>query len=756
MIANKKQYPTLLSNGSFTKEEDLGNDIHSVTRTIPLAIPSYLFAIVAGKLSCTETFYKTKLGRKIDIKFYVPEEAINKATFAQEVLRTAMEWDENRFDLECFLPEYKVAGVNKYASGASECMGLTLFNTANLFATPESRTDVDILRVLDVVAHEYFHTWTGNFVTIRDWFNLPLKEGLTTLRASLFLEYLLGVDLERMFDGRSFDERAPRPSSYTAVRSLYTSAAYEKSAEVFRMIMNALGEEAFNTALSTFLKTNMGQATTIEHLLDSLSEQCSKDVRHFLSWFTESGVPKVNVTEEYDLLTQTYRLKFLTADGKGRPIPIALSLFNSQGEKISADATPTLNQDEMVFEYHNIPEKPTPSLLRDFSAPVQLQFDYTDEQLLLLMQHDKDVYARCKAAKTLITKMVSNYCSGKSIEFSTEFIVTYLSILNDDRIKTWVLAELFALPSEEVLIASLPNASFEQIAEGRRLIQQKLAQELKTDLQVIVSTLNTETPENPVLFDITAAGNRRFKAVCNSYLLAIEPKQTEQALIKQFKQSLGHNMTETISALTLLANANCNELDSLLSEFYHYWQKDIDAINYWFNLQASAHSANVVQNVEKLIHHPAFDLSNPNKVNALLGTFIKNPYGFHAASGEGYKLVALFILELEKINPTLAANLTEKFNTWQQYDTKRQELMIACLVQINSKSTTPDVGNMAKKGLEKAKINLPSQPKKSTLSLTDCINWTYLGELEAKAKKKKIPKDNDQEYYSKVFGEYTI
>lgn len=734
IIANKKQYPTLLSNGVLTDEKDLGNDTHSATWIDPIPKPSYLFAIVAGQLTCVPTSYTTKLGRKIDINFHVPEDAVSQSAFAQKVLKAAMEWDEKRFDLECLLPEYKVAGVNKYPSGASEPTGLNLFNTANLFATPESRTDADIIRVLDVVSHEYFHTWTGNFVTIRDWFNLPAKEGLTTFRASLFLEHLLGIDLERMLEGRSIDGQAPRPDAYTAVRSLYTNAAYEKSAEIFRMIMNTLGEEAFNKALATFLKANMGNAVTLENILDSLSEQCGKDIRPFLNWFTQSGVPKISVSDEYDPENKIYKLKFVTKDGKERPIPIDIALLNRNGQHLFAkEMTFMVNQSEMVCEYVDVPECPMPSLLRGFSAPVLLDFAYTNEQLLFLMQHDNDLYNKCNAAKILITRMVSDYCSSKKIAFSSEFMVTYRNLfLSHNELKTWVLAELLALPSEEVLIASLPNASFEQIAAGRHLIQQTLAQELKTDLQNIVMTLETKSATDHILFDMTAAGNRRFKSVCYSYLLTVEPKATEQALIEQFNEALGHNMTETISALTLLADANYKQLDELLGRFYSYWQKDINAINYWFNLQASAHSSNVVQQVEKLMHHPAIDLSNPNKVNALLGTFIKNPYGFHATSGEGYKLVASFILQLEKTNPTLAANLTEKFNTWDKYDKKRQQLMLDSLQYISAKSVTPDVSNTAKKGLEKAKTNLPS------LSIEELSNWTFLAQASPKQKSRIV------------------
>jgi aminopeptidase N len=740
IIADKNQYPTLLSNGVLTGQHTYDNGTHSTTWNDSIAKPSYLFAMVAGDLTRSATTYKTKQGREIPIEFYLPKNDIEKCDFAKDILKGAMKYDEDRFNLE-YLPELvKIAGVNKYASGASEPTGLILFNTANLLATQASRTDTDFIRVLDVVAHEYFHTWTGNLVTIRDWFNLSYKEGLTTLRASLFLEHCLGVDLGRMFDGRSLDERAPRPESYTEVRSLYTTAAYEKGAEIFRMIMNAMGEKTFNKCLSVFLKENKGKAITLENIIDSLSSQSGVELRPYLNWFSASGTPKVTVTDEYNPETKTYKIKCVTHDGKDRPIPVNLMLFSKDGTPISQEDVLMLDKPEMEFEYQNIHERPTPSLLRGFSAPIHLEYDYSNAQLLLLMQYDGDIYNKCKAAKMLITRMVQDYCAGKELEFSSDFIVAYMNLLLNSQQKTWVLAELLTLPSEEALIASLPNADFERISEARQLIQKELGMSLKADLQGMVEELNAPTKAEPhALFDINAAGNRRLKSVCYSYLLAADPVAAEQALINQFNEALGKNMTETVSALSLLADINCSQLNKLLEHFYTYWKHDIDAINYWFNLQAAAHSTTVVSRVADLLKHEAFDITNPNKVNALLGVFIKNPYGFHDASGAGYELVASTILKLEQLNPSLAANLTEKFSSWIKVEPKRQKLMLDCLSHIYEKASTDDVRNMAKKELEKANVILPS-PKPRPILDPQRIIWDFFAE-ETSPRAQTSPRD---------------
>lgn len=741
IIAKKEDYPVLLSNGSLIEEKELVNGVHSVTWMDTVPKPSYLFALVAGKLQKSVTYFKTRTDRELPIEFYVPPAATAKCDFAKEVLKEAMRWEEEVFDLECDLPQHMVAGVDKYASGASEPTGLNLFNTANLFATPETKTDTDILRVLEVVAHEYFHYWSGDRVTIREWFNLPFKEGLTTFRAAMFRENLFGTDLIRILDGKNLDERAPRQDTYTNVRSLYTPAAYEKSADIFRMMMLFLGEKTFYVGMTKFLKDNDSGAVTLENVLDSLSDSTGKDMHPFLTWFTESGIPQVTVTDEYNPKTNRYTLKFKTTDGKGRPIPVVVGLLNNKSEEIQCDTTLMVDKPEMEFHFDNIVSRPTPSLLRSFSAPVNLEFAYSQEQLLLIMQHDNNIYNRCEAAKKLITQMVSDYCSGKALVFTPEFFNAYRSLLNKDYIflNYWLLAELMAVPSEEILFASMQNQDFEKIAQARQLIQNQLAKELRADIlrvQKDLKKLSTSEKSPFASFDILSAGLRRIKHVCHSYLLSVHPEKTEQSLIDQFNNCLGKNMTDSMSALSLLLNRNSNKTSELLERFYQYWKEDTGAVNYWFNVQAAAHTESVMKRVEQLIIHPAFDLSNPNKVKALLGTFIKNPYGFHALSGKGYQLIVDAILKLEKINPTLAANLTESFNGWDKYDEKRQKLMLSQLEFISANAVTADVRNMAKKELD----------KKSKLEPPLSIPQMFFGSLPLLADSKTVNEEKEKNY----------
>ncbi|MCL9685662.1 aminopeptidase N [Legionella maioricensis] len=710
IIADKEDYPVLLSNGQLVEHDVFGSYFHSTTWVDDVPKPSYLFALVAGKLQYSAVHYKTQSGRVLPIEFYVPPEATAKCDFAKEVLLQAMAWDEKTYQLECALPKHMVAGVEKFAAGASESTGLNLFNTENLFATPESKTDLGILRVLAVVAHEFFHYWSGNRVTIRDWHNLSFKEGLTTFRENMFLEDLLGGDLVRLLNGKNLDERAPRQSSYTEVRSLYTAAAYEKSADIFRMIMLTVGKESFYKGMTKFLKENDGNAVTLENVLDSLSVSTGINLNPFLSWFTKDGIPEVIVTDDHNPATKKYTLKINTKNAAGRPIPFVMGLLDSSGKEIIGDKMLMIDQPEMEFHFDNISSKPTPSLLRSFSAPVTLTYNYTNESLLLLIQNDPNLYNRCEAATKLITRLVTDYCDGKAIELTPQFFDVYRSLLTDKTLSEWMLAELLTLPSEEFLAANVTKPIFEKLGEARLLIQKELARELKDSIFKRYNDLQRQTSvQKPqfTIFDIKDAGSRRLKAVCYSYLQWIDFDRTTEYLLLQFRDALGNNMTETISALTQLCDINYTELDELLNDFYLYWQNDASAINYWFNVQAAIHSNTVVNRVAKLMQHPAFDLSSPNKVYALLGSFIKNPYGFHAASGEGYDLLAKAIISLDEINPTLAANLTGYFINWNKYDDKRQKMMLDALVMIHDKASSPDVRNTAKKGLDKAKTEPP-------------------------------------------------
>lgn len=724
IIANEADYPVLLSNGSAIRREKLADGNHSVTWEDPVPKPSYLFALVAGKLEKSVSHYKTKAGHDLPIEFYVRADATAKCNLAKEFLQAAMRWDEDVFGLECGLKQHMVAGVDKYASGASEPTGLNLFNTENLFATSKFRTDNDILRVAEVVSHEFFHYWSGDRVTLRDWFNLTFKEGLTTFRAAMFREQLFGSDLVRIMDGKNLDERAPRPDSYTAVRSLYTAAAYEKSAHIFHMIMKRLGENVFYPAMNKFFREHDGGAVTLEDLILSLSASSGIDLEPYMVWFTEPGIPDIHITDAYDPDSQVYTLKVKQSGSDGlykvRPIPVVTSLVDKNGEELIADQPLISDQAEKLFHFANVTSRPVPSLLRGFSAPVNMHYDYRADDLLLLVQCDTNIYNRREACQKLIIMMVRDFCAGKQIHFSPEFFAAFKSLFSDKSINEWLLAEIINLPSEEILADSITPPDFEKIHEARDLISKKIAAALRVELTQRLDELN-QTSSNPKPqfsdFDITDAGRRRLHALCSSYLAVLDPVSARQSALKQFNDALGVNMTLTINAMTLLTSMNCREAGSALDRFYDYWKDDVNAVNYWFKVQASAHTEAVVENVNRLLQHPAFDITNPNKVYALLGTFMRNVSGFHAASGEGYELMANAIIKLDKINPSLAARLAESFLSWDKYDVNRQSAMVKQLKAMDATVQSVNVKDVIKRALAKG------EPKQSTSFFSSWFSW---------------------------------
>ncbi|WP_158617478.1 DUF3458 domain-containing protein [Legionella sp. km772] len=418
----------------------------------------------------------------------------------------------------------------------------------------------------------------------------------------------------------------------------------------------------------------------------------------------EPGIPQLTITDIYDNKQQRYQLHIKVHNESKKPIPLLMGLLDSTGRELIEERLLLITQAEMKFEFPDMATRPIPSLFRSFSAPIYLYQTVSNDDLLVLMQHDPNLYNRCEASKKLILNLVTEYCANQTINYPKALFSAYRSLLLNNDIEPWILAELLTISSEEELIASFEKPHFELLATARQQIQKTLAEELKNDWPTLFKRINEYLP-NPSpqfeLFDIKDAGMRRLKEVYYSYLQHIDFPTTKNALLKQFKTSLISNMTETISSLSLLATMGCaQEMDSALQQFYDYWKDDTHAINYWFRIQASIHSNTVVKRVEQLLDHPAFDILNPNKVYSLMGSFIMNPYGFHNSSGQGYKLVAKIILVLDKLNPPLAANLTQKLIAWEKYDELRRKLMLECLVFINKEAISTDVKNSSHKGIK--------------------------------------------------------
>lgn len=702
IIAPKDKYPMLIANGAQVEARNLSNGMHLVKWVNSSPIPTYLFALVAGTYHSVHCLPVKNSQKDMQLQFLLPqEEDIQNCAIAESTLKKALAFDKRVFNLDCTLDNYSIVGIARYASAASETLGLNLYARDYLYGTLSTRTANELNRILEVVSHETFHNTTGNphdGFTIRDFFQLCLKEGLTTLKSSLFLEEELGVDIDRLKEHGIFTPDAPRPTSYTNVRNLYTGAAYEKSAEIFRMIRNKMNKELFAETLSKFTRENRGKAITLEDFFRYFDAAFpGNNLFDYKSWFDEDGIPILTVTEDYNEKKQEYVLNFEVENRHGRPIPVAIALYNSKGDPITTSEIHELRADKQSVPFKGIDCRPTPSLLRNLSAPVQINYAYNLRQLLTLWEHDKDDYTRIKAAKELYSRMVSAYCSGDKT-LNNDFKNTYSILLRRQATKPmnmWVANELLKFPSEEVLCAQLPQYEYEDIRTARRELMSKISTHLNNELKDLVQSLNEtlQKKSNDTHYDAYKAGATHLKASCFEFLVTTSTKLRHK-LRDICKSNMNKDMTVVYTALQTLINSNDEFVPELLNSFYTHYRADQQALNYWFQLQAGAKNDSVVSEVSKLLLHEQFDEQNPSQVNALLGTFINNPVGLHKKDGSGYQLLADFILKIEPKNPTFAARLASRFNYTQL---AQKEQMITVLKKLEKSATMDDVRLMVKK-----------------------------------------------------------
>ncbi len=654
IIADEKQYPILLSNGEM-KNSKSSDGILTVTWEDNVPKPSYLFALVAGELQQIKDVFKRKSGKDLPIEFYVKKAAADKCSFAMEVLKKAMSWEEKTYGLECELPRHMVAGIDKYASGASEPLGLNLFNTEYLLATPAMKNDDGFLTVAEVVSHEFFHYRSGDRATIRDWYNLVLKEGLTTFREQEFAEETFGQDLMRIRSVKyarrvAEDSKPARPDSYINVRNLYTASAYEKGAEIFRMMRTVLGKEVFHQAIAKFFNDYDGKAATIEDLIQSLTKTTGKDLTQFLLWFTQSGMPILEVKDEYNSETQTYTLQVKQSSSdknyKPLPIPLIIGLLDEKGQEMelqlkdakdsSKEKTLIADKEYQEFQFTGLTSRPIPSLLRDFSAYVQLNYDYGDFNLPFLMVFDSNVFNRWDAAQKCIAKIFIDSYSSRSLKsdskekriatsvnqiYFLDYIKTLRILLKDDSINPWILSDLLTLPSERELASLISNPDLQAVHATREFILNKIADQLAPDFKTKYDSLLkniAESIQKPLFkdFDMRMAEKRALRNTCLKYLARSDKDNIVKKSFALLQSSLQTNMTDTITAIDILSNFDCPERAKALDLYYQQWEKDDNAINYWFRVQASSNSSSTVKNVRELLGHKAFDITNPNKVYA--------------------------------------------------------------------------------------------------------------------------------------------
>jgi aminopeptidase N len=731
IVANKVRYPVLLSNGNLVDHGDMDDGRRFAVWHDPFRKPSYLYAMVAGDLVKVEDSFVTSSGRTVCLRIYVQEHNIDKCDHAMLSLKKAMKWDEEVYGREYDLDTYMIFAADDFNFGAMENKGLNIFNSKYVLAKPETATDADFQAIEEVIGHEYFHNWTGNRITCRDWFQLSLKEGLTIFRDQEFSADMESRAVKRIADVRhlrtkQFPEDAGplahpvRPESYMEISNFYTMTVYYKGAEIVRMIRNLLGSAGFRAGMDLFFERHDGQAVTVEDFVRAMEDATRTDLGRFRLWYSQAGTPRLMVDISHDPAAASCTLTVRQACQRGKGmekaepfhIPFALGLLDGNGcdiplllegeESSVADTTRVLQLRNEVetFRFVNVTAEPVPSLLRGFSAPVNMVFDYSDEQLMFLLAHDSDPFNRWEAGQRLasgtILKLVSAYRDGRKMTLSSGLIDAFAGVLSDTSLDRAFVSEVLTLPGESYLAEMMEVVDIVAIHEAREFVRKSLADGLREEFLSVRKALEEH---GGYRIDAEAAGGRSLKNLCLSYLAALDDRSGVGLCMDQFRRA--DNMTDVMGALAPLAQADCPERAEALSLFYDTWKGDSLVIDKWFSLQATSRLPFTLGEVKRLLEHPAFDIRNPNRVRSLIDTFCKsNPLRFHEQDGSGYRFLGEQVTVLNELNPQVAARLLGALSNWRRFDEGRRELMKAELENILAlPNVSRDVYEIAAKSL---------------------------------------------------------
>ena len=727
--AEQERYPVLLANGNLLESGPLPEGRHYARWQDPFPKPSYLFAMVAGNLVKIGDTFTTCSGRQVALEIYVQAHNQDKCDHAMASLIKAMRWDEEVFGLEYDLDQYMIVAVDDFNMGAMENKGLNVFNSKYVLARPDTATDADYEGIEAVIAHEYFHNWTGNRVTCRDWFQLSLKEGLTVFRDQQFTADQVSAAVKRIHDVRLLrnvqfpEDNGPmahpvRPDSFMEINNFYTVTIYEKGAEIIRMLHTLLGAELFRQGLALYLTRHDGQAATTDDFVQAMAEVSGRDLTQFKRWYTQAGTPQLIVQGEYDDQTQTYTLTLVqtTPPTPGQPekeplhIPVALALLDSQGGEMALVCPERLAEAERgLFELHGaeetirfgaVSEKPRLSILRNFSAPLKVAYACDAEELLFLFRHDQDPFNRWEAGQCLASRLllglVDDFRNSRPLVFDERFVAACGRLLEGEGGDKALLALLLTLPSEEYLAEQMEVVDVEAIHTARTFARQTLAQALRPLWEQVYAE-NQVT--GPYRYAPELAGQRALRNLCLAYLVSLEDDAAVQLALAQFHGA--DNMTDQIAAFAALAHSARPERQQVIADFYQQWQGDSLVLDKWFAVQATAPLPETLAEVQGLMAHPAFQLKNPNKVRALIGTFAaSNPLCFHDPSGRGYAFLAEQIIALDPLNPQIAARLAARLGRGARYDATRRALMRSQLERIAaSPSLSRDVYEVVSKSL---------------------------------------------------------
>ncbi|MEQ5044200.1 aminopeptidase N [Providencia manganoxydans] len=708
ITADRQRYPYLLSNGNRIADGILEDGRHWVKWQDPFPKPSYLFALVAGDFDVLRDTFVTRTGREVALELFVDKGNLDRAPWAMQSLKNAMKWDEERFGLEYDLDIYMIVAVDFFNMGAMENKGLNVFNSKYVLAKNETATDKDYLNIESVIGHEYFHNWTGNRITCRDWFQLSLKEGLTVFRDQEFSSDLGSRSVNRinnvkvMRAAQFAEDASPmahpiRPEKVIEMNNFYTLTVYEKGSEVIRMIHTLLGEEMFQAGIQLYVHRHDGSAATCDDFVQAMEDASNVDLSLFRRWYSQSGTPILTVRDEYFPEKQQYVLHVSqmtppTADQSEKHplhIPLDIELYGEDGEVIPlqhlgspVNSVLNITQESQSFTFDEVTSRPVPSLLREFSAPVKLDYPYSDEQLAFLMQYASNEFSRWDAAQQLISNYVKinveNYQAGKTLILPEHVIDAFRAVLLSDNIDPALAALILTLPSENEMAESFQIIDPDAIHAVADFIAHQLAVGMADEFLAVYQSIQIDGYR----VDHQDIAKRALRNVCLQYIAAGDDQPLADKLVsKQFYSA--DNMTDSLAALTAASESQLPCLAELMAEFDERWHHDGLVMDKWFTLQGSRPAADVLETVRSLLNHRSFTMSNPNRVRSLVGAFTSgNPAAFHALDGSGYQFLYEILVDLNTRNPQVASRLIEPLIRLKRFDEKRQNLMRNTLEQL--------------------------------------------------------------------------
>lgn len=706
ITADKTRYPILLSNGNRIASGESGKGQHWVEWQDPFPKPSYLFALVAGDFDVLQDEFTTRSGRKVALELYVDRGNLNRADWAMQSLKKAMKWDEERFGLEYDLDIYMIVAVDFFNMGAMENKGLNIFNSKYVLANAQTATDEDYLAIESVIGHEYFHNWTGNRVTCRDWFQLSLKEGLTVFRDQEFSSDTGSRAVNRINNVKflrtaQFAEDASpmshpiRPEKVLEMNNFYTMTIYEKGAEVIRMMHTLLGEKRFQQGMQLYIAENDGKAATCEDFVSAMERASGVDLTQFRRWYSQSGTPKLTISDSYDEKKHTYQLIVSqltppTADQMDKVnlhIPLKIALYDKNGIPITllnngevVSDVLNVTQKEQVFEFHSVSSRPVPALLCDFSAPVKLDYHYGTEQLITLLKFAQNEFVRWDAMQMLfaaeLRRNLTACQQGDELTFSAEILTALSHVLANYKENVELTTLILTLPKETEFAELFKTIDPDGIVVVRDFMQRTIAENLRAQLLETYNAIQQEEYR----IDIRDIALRSLKNICLQYLAFTETGN----LIVNKHYLHANNMTDTLAALTAATKAQLGCRENLLRDFEEKWQHDGLVMDKWFALQATRPDSNVLELVQHLMLHPSFNFNNPNRLRALVASFAnQNLKAFHAANGSGYRFLTDILIKLNETNPQVAARLVEPLIRFNRYDSQRQTLMKRALERLS-------------------------------------------------------------------------